>query len=126
MTGVTGAVAVLAELDHCIRGKARALRLTTERDLQDSLAELLGSEGYAAEREKALGPGERPDFLTGGIAVEVKINGTAGELERQVRRYLAYREVTGVLVVTSRARHRRLPPVIDGKPVLVTWVVSPF
>jgi len=116
----------LAALTACIQAKARALRLTTERDLQDSLAELLAAEGYAAERERALGPGERPDFLIDGIAVEVKIKGTADQLERQVRRYLAHPEVTGVVVVTSRARHRHLPPVIGGKPVRVAWVASPF
>ena len=127
MTGITGPEAVLHDLANTIWRAARALQLTTERDLQESLAELLSSEGYAAERERTLGPAERPDFLVdGGIAVEVKVNGTAAQLERQLRRYLAHPEITGALVVTTRARHRSLAAVIGGKPVRVIWVASPF
>jgi hypothetical protein len=119
-----------ATLDHLaasIRRLARALRCTTEQDLQEDLAGLLAGEGYAAARERALGPADRPDFLLpGGIAVEVKVKGTAGQLERQVRRYLTHADINAVLVVTNRARHRALPVVIDGKPVRVVWIASVF
>jgi hypothetical protein len=74
-----------------------------------------------------LGPGERPDFLlSDDIAVEVKVRGTADQLERQVRRYLAHPEIAAVLIVTSRVRHRSLPVAIEGKPVRVVWVATAF
>jgi len=123
-----GTETVLAGLASRVTALAGALRFVTERGLQEDLAEMLAREGYAAIREKVLGPGERPDFFLpdSGIAVEVKVKGTMADLERQAGRYLAYPEVRGLLVVTTRATHRELPAEIDGKPVRVAWTGRPF
>src|SRR5215469_1876133 len=91
---LSSATAALDDLATSILRVARALRWTTERDLKDDLAELFAREGYNAERERAIGPAERPDFLLqDGIGVEVKVKGTADQLERQVRRYLAHADI---------------------------------
>jgi hypothetical protein len=106
-------------------GRRRGLlRYTTERQLQDALEVLFASEGLGALREQPLGPLDRPDFLIGGVAVEVKVGGTPDALERQVTRYLTHDTVTAVVVVTNRARHRGLPPEISGKPVLVVFLAG--
>lgn len=103
------------------RGR-RTLRYTTERNLQDALVALFAAAEIPAEREHRLSGTDRPDFLIGGVAVEVKIKGSSAELERQIRRYAAYPEVTGIVVVTNRARHRGMPAQIDGKPVQVVFL----
>jgi hypothetical protein len=115
-----------AEVATAIGGHRGELRFTTERQLQDGLAALFRAERFVVLREHALGPLDRPDFLIGGVAVEVKVKGTADQLARQVGRYLAHDEVDAVVVVTSRARHRAIPAAIGGKPVHVVWLGSAF
>ncbi len=98
------------------------LNFTTERQLQAALAALFAAEGYEARREKTLSPEDRPDFLIGATAIEVKVKGTPAELTWQIGRYLAHGEIGAVVVVTTKARHRNIPPDIGGKPVLVVWL----
>jgi hypothetical protein len=112
-----------AEVAAAIGRQARTLRYTTERELQDALAVLFAAGGLEADRERPLGVADRPDFLAaGGVAVEVKVKGSPAELARQIRRYAAYPAVTGIVVVTNRARHRGMPAEIDGKPVQVVFL----
>jgi hypothetical protein len=120
------ATVTLAELARTISRRAGELRFTTEPDLQAGTGALLAAEGFTARPQARLGPLERLDFLVDGIAVELKVRGTASELERQVTRYLSHEEVRGVLVVTNRARHRGLPREINGKPVWVVWIAGAF
>ena len=119
MPGTSAAAQHVAETISRHRGR---LRYTTESQLQGAVAALLADEGFHAQGQARLGPADRLDFLVDGIAVELKVNGTADALERQVTRYMAHDEVTAVVVVTSRARHRGLPPLINGKPVLVVFL----
>lgn len=131
-------------------------RTTTERDLQDAIAEALRTlPGDAVvRREHALTRRDRPDFYVadrvpaceacsgvgwtgtspsggptcsacagrgvpphGGVAVEVKTKGGLSDLTRQVYRYAELASVSGVLVVTTKNMHARLPPEAMGKPV---------
>lgn len=102
---------------------ARArLRYTTEGQLQQALAELFAAEQVDADREAHLTPADRPDFLIGSIAVEVKVKGTTDHLARQLARYLAHDRVGAAIVVTRCARHRDVPREINGKPVHVVWL----
>lgn len=99
------------------------LRFVTEAQMQAAVAAALTAAGYVFTPQARLGDRERPDFLAaGGIALELKVAGTAAALQRQVTRYAAHGEVSAVVVVTSRVRHRGLPPFINGKPVLVVFL----
>lgn len=116
----------MTALGSIIIRNCRGLRYATERDLQQGLARLFETAGFAADREVALGPAERPDFMIDGIAIEVKVKGTRDQLERQITRYAGHDHVAGVLVVTNRVRHRDLPPLINGKPVHVVCLATAF
>jgi hypothetical protein len=99
------------------------LRFVTEAQMQDAVDTALAAAGYQFTPQARLGDRDRPDFLAaGGIVLELKVAGTAAELERQVTRYAAHVEVTAVVVVTCRARHRGIPPLINGKPILVVFL----
>lgn len=73
----------------------------------------------AVSREHRLGPGDRPDFLlAGGIALEMKgPRHMQGPVLRQLERYAAHGEVTGLVLATARAMH--MPRQVGGKPLRV-------
>ncbi len=63
-----------------------------------------------------------PACLAGGIGIEVKVAGSPPEVGRQLRRYAAFPQIEALLLVTTRARHLRMPTEIAGKPVRVAWL----
>lgn len=96
------------------------IRVSGESDLQDALAQLFNALDLKFEREKNIAPGLRPDFmLSGGVAVEVKIQDSLSELTRQVHKYLGENAVNAILIVSNRTRLMRLPKEMRGKPVYV-------
>lgn len=88
--------------------------LNSEAELQDQMEQVLVDAGVPFERERRLGPRSRPDFFLDGVAVEVKIKGSARAIYRQCERYAGFSEVTEVLLVTNRAMG--FPKEINGKP----------
>ena len=93
-------------------------RFAHERDLQDGITAVLTQAGIAFQRERALGPRDRPDFMTeDGIAVEIKIQGSRAQCLRQAARYASHPEVTAVLIVGTPHWLSSLSCVLDGKPV---------
>ncbi len=67
-------------------------------------------------REAVLGPGERPDFLIGGVVVEVKMNAASPRaIVRQLERYARHDIVEAIILATNRAV--RLPHMLEGVPV---------
>ena len=78
--------------------------------------------GATVLREYVLSKGCRPDFAiptdAGLLVVEVKVKGSASEVEVQLRRYALHERVCGVVLVTTRACHT-MPTIIEGKPVSV-------
>jgi len=92
--------------------------LTTEDSIQRDLAFALARRGFRdAEREVRLSATDRLDFLVGGVAIEVKLNGSVGELLRQLSRYAAYERVRELLVVTARLQLSDLPNRLHDKPL---------
>lgn len=78
---------------------------TCERELQAAVGEALGG---MATAEAVIGPRERIDFLVlGGVGVEVKTKGSARAVGEQLTRYSQCEGVTGLVLVTLRAAHRR-------------------
>lgn len=99
-------------------------QIPAERQLCDAIEAALSALGYRFEREFRLNGRDRPDFVVGMpvVAVEVKIKGSLAEVTRQIHRYAQHPDVTGILVVTTRADHRRLPDTLSGKPVAVCYL----
>lgn len=99
-------------------------RFSSEEDLQLGIEKLLTSRSIPFEREVRLDAYSRIDFMVGGVGVEVKIDGSAEELGRQVLRYLQHENVREIVVVTTRATHRDLPRELEGKKISVVYLFS--
>lgn len=96
----------------------RRFRFTCETDLQNAIAETLPT----AKREHRLSERDRADFLVDGVAVEVKVDGSLGAVTRQLFRYARHETVKAIVLVTSRAKHLRMPRSMVGKPVRTVFV----
>jgi hypothetical protein len=105
-----------------IRRAAPRLRFTTEAHLQQGLGLLFAEAGINAEREAQLSRRDRPDFLIGAVAVEVKVSGSPAEVRRQLARYVTHDGISDIVLVTRCARHRELHGQLAGKPVHVVWL----
>lgn len=95
---------------------------TRETDLQDGIAAVLNDCGVSFEREKRLTEGERTDFWSSPVAIEVKVKGSLSEVTRQLMRYADVEEVEAVVLVTTKMQHRRMPPTMRGKPLKVVYL----
>lgn len=93
----------------------------TQADIQAHLAARLPM-GVLLEREKVMGPADRPDFLIDGrIVIEVKVKGAApASLRLQLQRYAAYPQVEGIVLATGKSV--ALPAEIRGKPVHIVYL----
>lgn len=97
---------------------------SNEDELQRGISLALQGARLSFEREVWLSADDRPDFMVGGTAVEVKVDGTANALIRQLLRYAAHPMVHSLVVVTNRARLTDIPRVIGGKPVFVVSLLE--
>jgi len=95
------------------------MRTGTEEHLQQDIARALVRLGIPFEREPRLSGKDRPDFMVGGVAVEVKIKGGVTEVTRQLSRYAQHERVSELLLVTSRMQLVAVPTELNGKPVRV-------
>lgn len=95
---------------------------TSEKELQDELANVLLFAGYALTREVELAPGDRIDFLVDTVGVELKVDGATAAVLRQLHRYLQSDKVTSIILVTTKMRHQTLPGELNGKQVAVMHV----
>ncbi|GGM23178.1 hypothetical protein ACFFX1_10675 [Dactylosporangium sucinum] len=101
-------------------GSAR-YRYRDELQLHDGIAAVLAAGGVTARREVPLGDRCRIDFLVaGGIGIEVKVDGEAFAVWRQLQRYARRPDIRALLLVTTRARHAAgAPAVLGDVPVTV-------
>lgn len=102
--------------------RSHAFTFTTERDLQDGMAEAFADAGLPMTREVRLSRGDRIDFLIGSVGVEVKTNGGWQAVTKQCQRYAASERVTELVIVTSKAAHLACPNWIGGKPLVVHFL----
>ena len=105
-------------------------RWTTERQLQDGIAEVLATR-FDAHAEHALSQQDRPDFwvTVGGfhVAVEVKIRGARTPILQQLGRYAAHDSVDAVLLASGkRALLVGIPTEIHRTPVVITHTKGPL
>lgn len=102
------AAAQVIELVHSHR-----LPLHNEKATQAEMEKLLQSHAFTFEREVRLSPADIPDFMIGGLAIELKIKGGKMDIYRQLRRYAQHDRVTRILLLTNVAMG--LPEEIEGR-----------
>lgn len=113
------AAPAIEQLEHVAYTLSRyRYRFSDEDALQQGVAKALAANGLIFQREKSLSQRDRPDFLlTGGLAVEIKVDGSLADLLRQVARYAEHDAVRGILVVGTPAWLARVPESLAGKPL---------
>lgn len=111
-----------------VRGDLATLRptYTNEADLQRAIADHLTNRGYTVEREVELSGADRIDIYLPVLrfGIEVKINGSLSQVQRQLTRYAASPAIDALILVTTRARHSRLPHTINDVPVAVHSLIE--
>lgn len=116
----------MSELDR-ILDVLRSSRFSyvDEDRLQQGIAAALEDADINAVREVRLPGAGRIDFLCAElVGIEVKIAGSARDLQRQAIRYLQHEHLAALVVVTNRARHLNLPLEVDGKPLHVVSLLG--
>jgi hypothetical protein len=103
-----------------------------ERRLQDGVRELLSLDGYPFDREYRLDQESRVDFWIDryfydadclgpgiGIGLEVKINGSAAEIARQLHRYAESEKIEALVLLSRKQNVETLPRTLNDKPLRV-------
>lgn len=94
----------------------KRLQLSNEKSLQVEIADFMSCQGLTFLREHPLDPANIPDFifLPEGLAIEVKIKGSARDIYGQCARYASFDQVKAILLITNRSMG--FPKEINGKP----------
>jgi len=110
---------------------ALRFRCNNEKELQAGIFQALTTLEIPFIAEYPLTPHERVDFYAPveGIGIEVKTDDSRGgaglsAVTRQLWRYAKSDEVKSLILITTRSKHRELPPDILGKPLLVVYLNS--
>jgi hypothetical protein len=98
------------------------LRASSEAALQESIRDTLTAAKLEFEREKPLGPKDRPDFLlaAGAVPIEAKARYPKKAIYRQLCRYAEHQGVDAIILVTGTAMG--MPAEINGKPIHVVSI----
>lgn len=110
-------MAETATAELCRILSSARLDLASEKATQAGIEAVLAANLPAGdfEREAVLGPGDRPDFMVGTTAIEVKIQGARKMgIFRQLQRYAGYDRVSDLILISNIAMG--LPGEIGGKP----------
>ncbi|MDE3022709.1 MAG: hypothetical protein KGI54_12765 [Pseudomonadota bacterium] len=110
------------ELDHAVSRLVGIIHgypfsLSTEKNLQAEVEQVLTHEGIRFDREKYLSPQDIPDFfIEGGLVMECKMHGARKKnVYRQLCRYARYEEVNALILVSNLSMG--LPPDLHTKPL---------
>src|SRR3954469_19631495 len=96
--------------------KGKRFNLQDEKELQIQMFNYLSELTIPVEKEHHLDSKNIPDFFfpDQGIALEVKIKGSARHIYAQCERYTCFTEVKGIILITNRSMG--FPAEINGKP----------
>jgi hypothetical protein len=96
----------------------RPYTYTSEADLHLYLGDALEAAGIGHTHEAWLDKQSRIDFLTvDGVGIEVKVAGSQMGVMSQLQRYADHDRVKGLVLVTTKADHERVPLYGYGVPV---------
>lgn len=95
-----------------------------ENTLQEGMAIALANNAIDFEREVRLDARNRPDFMIGSVAVEVKIKGSFAEFLRQANRYLELEQISALIVVGTPKWMSAVPSSLLGKPIYTVRLMS--
>jgi len=96
-----------------------------ESRLQDAIARLFTDHDLTFAREVRLTPEDIIDFVVdGSLGLEVKVDGSLSDVTRQLHRYAHTGRLEQLLLVTTRSRHRAMPPAFGRTPVRVLYLLS--
>lgn len=116
---MTGPETRMREIANAI--SAFRIRLSSEDQAQADVEEALRRRDVPFEPQKILSPRDRLDAFSplppGGVAVEIKVKGARTAIMRQLERYAALPEVSG-LVLASGVAWPFQAGEIGGKPFL--------
>lgn len=93
------------------------LPVQDEKETQSAIENVLLSNSVNFEREYKLDGKNIPDFFIDGIAIEVKIKGSARPIYKQCERYCQFENVKELLLITNRSMG--FPKEINGKPCYI-------
>jgi hypothetical protein len=98
------------------------LRFGTEAHLQRDVRAVLEAAGLAYAAEYPLSKADRIDFFLEScrLGIECKVDGSPGDVARQLARYADSDEIVGLVLVTRRHNHT-FPAELRGKPLRVVW-----
>lgn len=96
-----------------------------ELGIQAGIAEVLRRAGIDFTAEEKLDAKSRIDFLAGVIGIEVKVDGTWPDVQRQLLRYAKHECVQALLLATTRHKHT-MPKTLEGKPLRVVVLRGGF
>ena len=93
------------------------LSVQDEKETQEQLERIFIVNQIRYEREYRLDKKNIPDFFIDGIAIELKIKGTAKKIYRQCERYCGFEQVKELILITNRSMG--FPADINGKPCYI-------
>ena len=95
---------------------ACSFRFKDEKEFQAGISQALVAMGVEFKPEVILTMRDRIDFLcAGGVGIEAKTYDASGGVSlsavtRQLFRYAQRPEITSLILITTRSKHRNLPP----------------
>ena len=93
-----------------------------EADIHNAISHILQEHNFEFAEQYHLSASDIPDFIMNGIAIEVKVNGSAPEVTRQLDRYLSYDVIKEIVLITTLSKHRKIAGELRGKRITVIWI----
>jgi len=79
-----------------------------EAAMQSVIERIMRIRNYDFRREVILSDADRIDFMVGTIGLECKVAGTPAAVMAQCGRYLEHDAIESLILVTTKAAHRRI------------------
>jgi len=109
-----------------------SITMGDEYDLQAGIQAALEGHGVEVRREVRLADGISridlvvidPLMLATTVGIEVKVDGSAADVVRQLTRYSKEPTLDGLVLVTTRSKHHHIPTELNAKPVRLVSLIG--
>lgn len=88
--------------------KSFVIPADNEAAMQSVIERIMRIRNYDFSREVILSDADRIDFMVGTIGLECKVAGTPASVMAQCGRYLEHDAIESLILVTTKAAHRRI------------------